>query len=1057
MRRIVAWSLRFRFIVVGLGAALMIFGAVQVRSMPVDVFPEFAPPRVEVQTASIGLSSAEIETLVTIPLEQALQGLPGLDVMRSKSVPQLSSIVMILEPGADLLDARQWIQERLATVTPTLPSWSTPPVMIQPLSATSRTMKIGVSSDSLDVIELSLLARWKIRPRLMEVPGVANVAIWGQRNEQIHVYAEPARLAANGISLSELMRATGDALDAGLLKFANGASVGTGGYVETPNQRLAVQHRTPIADDQDLREVVIEADGTRVTTIGDVADVVIDHQPLIGDAVIDDGEGLLLIVEKFPWANTLEVTHGVEEALAAIEPGLPGVDIDAAIFRPATFIEDAIGNLSSALLLGCVLVVIVLVLFLFDLRTALISLVAIPLSLMAAAVVLYLRDATLNTMVLAGFVIAVGVVVDDAIIDVENIVRRLRQARREGRQVSTGRVILDASLEVRSAIVYATLIDVVALIPVFMIGGLSGAFFQPLAISYGLAVLASMFVALTVTPALAYILLRNAPIERRESTLVTWLQTHYSRLLARIVVRPRAAFGVAGVFVLLGVLALPGLGQSLLPSFKERDFLMHWLTTPSASQPEMVRITTAASRELRSIEGVRNFGAHIGQAEAADEVVGMYFGENWISVDRSVDYEDTVARIQEVVDGYPGLQRDVQTYLKERIREVLTGSSEAITVRIFGPDLDVLREKAEALQAAMEDIPGIIDLHVQLQTEIPQIDIEVDLAAAERYGLKPGDVRRAASALLASEEVNDTYREGKIFDVRIFGTPATRSSLSSIQGILLDTPDGGQVRLDQVAEVAIRPTPNAINREGTSRRLDVGANVADRDLGAVVADVEAAIDRIEWPLEYHPELLGEFAERQAASDRLMIFAIGAAAAILLLLQAAFGSTRLALVSFVALPSALVGGILAATLGGGVISLGSLVGFFTILGIAARNGIMLINHYQHLQRSEGEVFGLPLVIRGARERLSPILMTALATGLAIIPLVIAGDLPGHEIEHPMAVVIIGGLVTSTLLNLFLLPILYLRFGRPTAAEPGPSDGGDDPDLSPPASGPVTAAA
>jgi CzcA family heavy metal efflux pump len=941
---------------------------------------------------------------------------------------------MLFEPGTDLLDARQLIGERLATVVPTLPSWSTPPVVIQPLSATSRTMKIGVSSDTVDLIDLSLMARWKIRPRLLQVPGVANVAIWGHRNKMLHVYVEPERLAANGLTLTQMMTATADALDAGLLKFANGASVGTGGFVETPNQRLAVHHIQPIANENDLREVVVEADGTRVTRIGDVADVVVGHQPMIGDAVINDGDGLLLIVEKYPWANTLEVTRGVEDALAVLRPALPGIAIDSAIFRPATFIEDAITNLSNALLLGCLLVVVVLVLFLYDWRTALVSLVAIPLSLMAAAVVLYAREATLNTMVLAGFVIAVGVVVDDAIIDVENIVRRLRQARREGSPRSTASVILEASLEVRSAIVYATLIDVVALVPVFMIGGLSGAFFQPLAISYALAVLASMLVALTVTPAMAYILLRNAPIERRESNLVKWLQERYGRVLTAVLARPRSAFVPAGVAVLAGAIVLPGLGQSLLPSFKERDFLMHWLTTPSTSHPEMVRITTAASKELRGIPGVRNFGAHIGQAMAADEVVGMYFGENWISVDPAVDYEDTVAHIQDVVDGYPGLQRDVQTYLKERIREVLTGSSEAITIRIFGPELDVLRAKAEDLQAAMAGIPGIIDLHIQLQAEIPQIDIEVDLAAAERYGLKPGDVRRAASALIASEEVNDTYRAGKIFDVRIWGTPRVRSSVESIRGILLDTPSGRQVRLDDVADVAIEPTPNVINREGTSRRIDVGANVEGRDLGAVVRDVEAAIATIDWPLEYHPELIGEYAERQAASDRLMLFALGAAIGILLLLQAAFGSTRLALVSFVALPSALIGGILAASLGGAVISLGSLVGFFTVLGIAARNGIMLINHYQHLERYEGEPFGVGLIIRGAKERLSPILMTALATGLALVPLVIAGDLPGHEIEHPMAVVILGGLVTSTLLNLFLVPVLYLKLARPQTADP-----------------------
>jgi CzcA family heavy metal efflux pump len=889
-------------------------------------------------------------------------------------------------------------------------------------------MKIGVTSAELGPIDLSLLARWNIRPRLMGVPGVANVAIWGQRNEMLFVNVDPARLAEKQVTLDEVMTASADALDAGLLKFTNGSSVGTGGHIETPNQRLPIRHIQPIENPDDLARITVLDVNGRPIRLDEVADVVVDHQPLIGDAVIDDGEGLMLIVEKLPWANTVDVTRGVDEALAALQPALPGVKVDAAIFRPATFIEMAIDNLSLALLVGCLLVVLVLAAFLFEWRSAVISLIAIPLSLVAAAVVLGLTGATINTMVVAGFVIAVGVVVDDAIIDVENIMRRLRQARLEQTGVSTARVILEASLEVRSSIIYATLIIVAALVPVFLMEGLSGSFFRPLATSYALAVFASMIVALTVTPALALLLLRRAPIERRKSPVVGWLQQGYDKLLGRILVRPRPAVAGVTFTVMVGLATLPALGQSLLPSFKERDFLMHWLTVPSASHPEMVRITTAASRELRSIPGVLNFGAHIGQAVAADEVVGMYFGENWISVDPAADYESTVDAIQEVVDGYPGLQRDVLTYLKERIREVLTGASEAVTVRIYGPELAELRDVADDVRRALARVDGLIDLHVQLQAEIPQIDIEVDLERAQVYGLKPGDVRRATAALMASEEVNDTYRNGKVFDVRIFGTDEVRNSLFSIQNILLDTPDGNQVRLAEIADVRIAPTPNVINREGSSRRIDVGANVRGRDLGAVTADVERALATVAFPSGYHPELIGEFQERQQAQAQLQLFAIAAAAAVLLLLYAAFGSGRLAVLTFVTLPSALVGGVLAAYLSGGVISLGSLVGFFTVLGIAARNGIMMINHFQHLERYEGETFGPGLVIRGARERLSPILMTALATGLAVVPLVIAGDQPGHEIEHPMAVVILGGLVTSTLLNLFLMPSLYLRFGR-----------------------------
>ena len=1028
LRTVVASSLRFRFLVVALAAGLIFFGTEQLRNVPVDVFPEFAPPRVEVQTSALGLSSAEVEALVTIPLEQALNGVPGLTVMRSSSVPDLSSILMLFEPSTDLLEARQLVQERLATVAPTLPSWAAPPFIMQPLSSTSRTMKIGLSSTEVSLIELSQLSRYTIRPRLMRVRGVANVAIWGQRHEQHQVLVDPERLRENGVTLEEVTRATADALDAGLLQYSNGALVGTGGFIDTPNQRLGIRHVLPVLDPRELAQVPVAVRDGIPLRLGDVANVEIGHQPLFGDAVINGGPGLLLIVEKFPWANTVEVTRGVEAAVEALRPGLAGVEVDTTIFRPATFIELALENLITALLLGCLLVALVLVAFLFEWRSALISLVAIPLSLLAAALVLSLYGATINTMVLAGLVIAVGVVVDDAIIDVENIVRRLRQRRLEGRATSTPSIILEASLEVRSAIVYATLIDAVALIPIFFLEGLSGAFFRPLAFSYALAVLASMVVALTVTPALGLMLLARAPLERRQSPLVTWLQRGYAAVLGGIIRRSRTAYGVVGVVALAGVLAVPQLGQSLLPSFKERDFLMHWLTRPGTSHPEMVRITVQAAHELQAIDGVRNFGAHIGQALFADEVVGMYFGENWISVAPSADYEKTLAAVQEAVDGYPGLYRDVQTYLKERIKEVLTGASGAIVVRIYGPDLGVLREKAEEVERLLSDVGGIVDLHVELQVEEPQLEIEVDLEAAKAHGIKPGDVRRAAATLVAGLEVNDIFREGKAYDVVVRGTPQTRDSLTSIRELLIDTPSGSHVRLEDVADVRMRPTPNVIKREDASRRIDVGANVRGRDLGAVADDVERILADVEYPREYHAEVLGEYAERQAADQRLLGFAAAAAIGIFLLLNIALRSWRLASVSFLTLPTALVGGVLAAFAAGGTISLGSLVGFFTVMGIAVRNGIMLISHYQHLEREEGEPFGPGLILRGARERLAPILMTALATGLALVPLVILGDIPGHEIEYPMAVVILGGLVTSTLLNLLVVPALYLRFAE-----------------------------
>ncbi len=1028
MRWIVGSSLRFRYIVVASAAGMMVFGVVQLRGIPVDVFPEFAPPRVQIQTACLGLSAADVEQLVTVPLEDGLNGIPGLDVMRSASVPQLSSIELIFKLGTDLLQARQLVQERIATVLPTLPTWASPPVMLQPLSATSRVMKIGLSSKTRSLTEMSMISYWTIRARLLRVPGVANVPIWGERLQMLQVQAEPEKMRAHDVSLEQVMETTADALDVGLLKFSNGAVVGTGGFLDTPNQRLQVRHILPIATPKDLSQVVIETQNGKALRLGDVAQVVEGHQPLAGDAVINDGPGLMLIVEKLPWANTLDVTRGVEQALRQLQPGLPGIDVDPTIFRPASFIETALHNLTNALLLGCLLVLLVLAFFLFEWRSALISLVAIPLSLVSAGFVLFVRGATINTMILAGLVIAVGVVVDDAIIDIENILRRLRQYRREGTDKSTAAIVLEASLEVRGPIIYATLIIVAAAVPVYFLEGLTGSFFRPLALSYGLAVLASLVVALTVTPALALLLLRGASLERRGSPLVAWLQRVYSVGLARVIRRPRWAYATVAVFIALGVAAVPSLGESLFPQFKERDFLMHWITFPGTSQPEEQRIVTQGSRELRAIPGIRNFGSHIGQALMGEEIVGVNFGENWISIDPRADYDKTLASLQDAVAGYPGVYTDVQTYLNERIKEVLTGTSEAIVVRIYGPDLEVLRNKAAEVEKVLHGIKGVVEAHADFVVDVPQMEVQVDLAKARRFGIKPGDVRRAASTLVAGEEVADIFRDGKAYDVQVWSTPRTRQSVTSIEDLPIDTPAGGHVRLGDVAKVAVKPTPNVVERDNNSRRIDVGANVRGRDLGSVAREVDRSVKAIQFPRGYDATVLGEYQERQAAQRRLMVFAIGAAIAILLLLQAAFGSFRLAALSLLTLPMALVGGVLAAYLGGGIISLGSLVGFFTVMGIAARNGILMINHFQHLERYEGETFGPALVLRGARERLSPILMTALATGLAVVPLVITGDIPGHEIEHPLAIVILGGLFTSTLLNLFVVPSLYLRFGR-----------------------------
>jgi len=496
------------------------------------------------------------------------------------------------------------------------------------------------------------------------------------------------------------------------------------------------------------------------------------------------------------------------------------------------------------------------------------------------------------------------------------------------------------------------------------------------------------------------------------------------------------------------------LGQTLFPTFKERDFLMHFITAPGTSVTEEARMITQLSRDLRAIPGVQTFGSHIGQAFLGEEVAGVNFGENWVSIDENADYDETVAAIEAVVQSYPGVYRDRLTYLNERIEEVLTGAKEPIVVRVYGEDLQTIRDKAHEIESKLAGIEGITDDHVDLQVDEPQIEVEVNLDAAAKYGLKPGDVRRAAATLVAGEEVGDIFRAGKAYDTVVWSTPETRNNVAAISNLPIDTPSGKVVKLSDVATVVIRPVPNVIERENDSRRIDVAANVKGRDLGSVVADVKTALEGVTFERGYHAELLGEYAEREAASTNLGRIAIIAGLAILLLLQVAFGSWRLATLVFITLPIALVGGALAAYIAGGNVSLGSLVGFFTVFGIAARNGILLINHCQHLEKEEGMTFGRDLVLRGARERLSPILMTSLATGLAVVPLVLLGDRPGHEIEYPLAVVILGGLLTSTLLNLFVVPSLYLRFGqsrRERRQEPASAIGGQPHSDPPPSVG------
>jgi CzcA family heavy metal efflux pump len=998
-------------------------GITQLRDAPVDVLPEFSPPTVEIQAEALGLSAAEVEQLITTPFEQdLLNGLAFLDQIRSQSLPGLSRIQLIFEPGTDLFRARQVVAERLAEAQVALPGVSRPPQMLQPLSSTNRVMILGLSSREVSAIEMSVLARWTITPRLLAVPGVANVAVWGFRDRQLQVQVDPKQLRAGGVSLQQVVETSANALWVSPLSFVEASVPGTGGFIDTPNQRLGVMHISPIVTADDLSRVRVEGTAYR---LGDVATVVEDHQPLIGDAPTGEGTGLVLVVEKFPDANTLEVTRGIEDAIDVMRPGLSGITFDTTIFRPASFIEESIDNVALALIIGSVLVLLVLGVFFFDWRAVLVAVVAIPLSLLAAGLVLYARGETINAMVVAGFVAALGLVIHDVVRDLGNFARRLGARRREDGDDSATAVVLEASLDLRGAMVYATLIVALAVLPLFVLEGIGGEFLPPLAVSYLLAAVASMAVALTVTPALSLLLLSRAPRQLRRSPRARWLQQGYAALLLRSLSRPRWTYLAVGAVVVAGLAALPFLRSSLSPSFKEPQLLIHMEGAPGTSLPEMTRITNQAGRELESIPGVSNVGAHVGRAVTSDQAVNVNSAELWVSIDPEADYDATVASVREAVEGYPGLAFDVLTFSKERVEEVLSGTDEDLVVRVYGEDLQVLRAQAGEVSEILADTEGVGNPRLKLSAEEPTLEVEIDLAAAERYGIKPGEVRRAAATLLAGIQVGSLFEEQKVFDVVVWGTPETRASLTNIRELPIDTPNGGQVALGDVADVQIRPNPTVIRHEAVSRYIDVAADLSGRSRGSVVSDVERRLEEAEFPLEYHAEVLDQ--EGRTAQGRLVAVGILAAIGVLLVLQAALGSFRLALLAFAVLPLALTGGALGSLADGAALSLGSLIGFVGVLGIVAQNSILLIKHLQYLERDEREPFGPQLVQRGAQEQLGPVLVAALATGFALLPFVVLGTIPGYELLHPLAVVVVGGLVTSTLISLFLLPALYVRFG------------------------------
>ena len=773
MRSIIRSSMQFRYLVVVLAGVLILSGIIQFREMPLDVLPEISPPFVEIQTEALGLSAEEVEQMITVPMEQdLLTGVAWLDVIRSKSVPGLSSILIYFEPGTDLYRARQMVAERLAQAAVAIPHVSKPPMMIQPTSSSSRFMIVGLSSEKLSLMEMSVLARWTISPRLMGVPGVANVAIWGNRDRQLQVLVDPERLQAQGVSLEQVVETTGNALWVSSLSFLEASSPGTGGFIDTPNQRLGIWHVLPISSPEDLAKVPV--DGTSLT-LGEVSQIVEDHQPLIGDAIVNDDPNLLLVIEKLPGTNTLDVTKGVKSAIAALRPGFSEIEFDTTLFRPATFIEVAIANITRTMVLGALLAILVFGVLFHGWRTALISLIAIPTSLVAAMFVLHLQGATLNAMVLSGFVIALGIIIDDAVVDVDNIAQRLRQNRMEGNPKPVESIILESSSRMRSTLFFATLVTLLAVTPIFFMDGISGVMFQPTAVSYVLAVLASMVVAMTVTPALSMLVLSDTQqSEIRQSWLTSSLQRSYGQMLAGTIQKPRLIYAVMAVLVVAGLFVLPSLKQDqMLSSFQESYITIGLTGAPSTSQPEMDRIVSRMSSELRSLPGIDTVGAHVGRAVLGDQIVGVNSAELWVGLNPDANYDATVAAIQETVEGYPGLAHEVRTYLQGMLSQPQhqTNARDAFTVRVYGEDHKVLGVEAEKLNQTLAGINGVVDSHVIHPVEEPTMEIEVDLATAQKYGIKPGDVRRAAATLLSGLQVGSLFEQQKVFDVVVWSSP----------------------------------------------------------------------------------------------------------------------------------------------------------------------------------------------------------------------------------------------------------------------------------------------
>jgi Cu/Ag efflux pump CusA len=1042
-----AGVLRFRLLILAAAAAVMAVGFVQLRGAPVDVLPEFTPPYAEIQTEALGLSAEEVEQLITVPLEaDLLNGVEGVDIIRSESVPGLSSIVLVFARGTDVYRARQLVEERL-TQAHALPNVSKPPTMLQPMSSSSRVLMIGMSTTELTPIEQSVIARWTVRPRLMGVPGVANVSVWGMRDQQLQVQVHPENLRDKKVTLAQVINTTGNSQVVSQLSFLEASTPGTGGFIETPQQRLQVRHLLEkLANPAELAKVPVEGTGGRLK-LGDVSNIKVDHQPLIGDAVVSGAPGLLLVVEKFPGASTPEVTKGVERALNTLRPGLQGITIDTSLFRPADYVDSAQRNIGLALLFGGALMLLALLALGLNWRTVVIAAVTIPVSLLAATLVLRLLGESINALVFAGIAAATAIVVDEVVAPATEMARRIREGSSAG---GLAHVTQLGSAALRVPLLYAAAIALLAIAPLAVLAGRPGAFFRPLVLAYVVAAVAAGVVAMTVTPALTSLLFKGW----RPTGKTTWLDRagdRYEQILERFRRGLAPALLVAAGCVVIVAATIPFLTTALVPSFQDRNVLIRLEGQPGTSNQLMTQRATELSRLLTDLPGVAAVGAHVGRAVTGDRVVNVNSSDVWVAVEPDVDYEDTMELIHQASVSVPGVSAQVTPYTAQKLRDVgalksganlvtsggldvLTGLDTPIAVRLYGQDPKILAQQAAVVKDLMSKVEGVADPRVQTQPTQQNVEIEVDLEKAQQFGISPGDVRRAEATLLQGIQVGSVFEQQRVFDVIVQGVPETRRSLADIRNLLIDRPGGGHVRLGQVADVRIAEAASSIQRDAVSRRLDIVTEIDGRSVSAVATDIEAALAKVNFPMEYHAEVLRASTAEEAGSGRVIGVAIAAAIAAFLLFQAAFRSWRLALVVFASLPLSLAGGLGMVLVEDGRLSLGAILGLLTILGLAARFAVLLVSTVQSRLGSHGEQDVGISVQQAARQRLRPVIASSVALAVLVLPAVILGDRSGLEILRPLALVLLGGLVTTALVSLLVVPALYGAFAPPRPVVP-----------------------